>query len=280
MRRTALTVIGAGCVALSGQIALAADMPARPAYKAPPMVAAAPSWNGCYIGGHAGWAWADWRDNSLPNAVVPDIGIPGTGATPGDPIVFGLSGDFDDSGFAGGGQIGCDRQWGNWVFGIVGDISWASLKASSAPFQITPVPPTTLSDAETASVKLDYFGTARARIGFTNGPWLFYGTGGLAWAKGKYTVSGNFFFPGSGQVPLTVSDSVHHLGWAAGAGFEWMFGPNWTFGVEYLHLDFGDANYKFGPVNFPNATSTIALGPGANVDIKADIVRGTVNFRF
>ena len=128
-------------------------------------------------------------------------------------------------------------------------------------------------------MKLKYFGTARARIGFTNGPWLFYGTGGLACAKNEYLIVLN---PASGGTTLpqaTFSDSVHHLGWAAGAGFEWMWAPNWTFGVEYLHLDFGDANYSFGSF-FPNATSAAALQSGANVGIKADIVRGTVNFRF
>ena len=279
MRRTALTLIGAGCVALSGQVASAADMRARPVYKAAPMVAAAPSWNGCYVGGHAGWAWADWRDNSLASAVVPDGGILGTGAgagDAGDPIVFGFNGDFNDSGFAGGAQAGCDRQYGNWVVGAVADFSWSSLKADSGPFQITPTSPTD-SPPEIASVKLKYFGTARARLGFTNGPWLFYGTGGLAWAKATYSISGSVFNPD--PAILSVSDSVHHLGWAAGAGFEWMFGPNWTFGIEYLHLDFGDANYRFG-TSFPNVTTTVALAPGSNVDLKADIVRGTVNFRF
>ena len=140
MRRTALTVIGAGCVALSGQIALAADMPARPAYKAPPMVAAAPSWNGCYIGGHAGWAWSDWRDNTLPGRTAPFDN--GAIFDEGDTVVHGFSGNFDDSGFAGGAQFGCDRQYGNWVVGVVGDFSWASLKAESAPFDIAPDVPT------------------------------------------------------------------------------------------------------------------------------------------
>lgn len=278
MRRTALTLIGAGCVALTGQVASAADMPARPVYKAAPMVAAAPTWSGCYIGGHAGWAWSDWRDNTLPGATSP-IDIDGTDAEEGSPLVFGFSGDFKDSGFAGGGQIGCDHQYGNWVVGLVGDFSWTSLKSESAPFQIIPEPTTDLSNAETASVKLKYFGTARARIGFTNGPWLFYGTGGLAWAKATYTITGNAFFPATGDTNFSVSNSAHHLGWAAGAGFEWMFGPNWTFGVEYLHLDFGDANYIFG-TSFPNTTTAVTLGRGANVDIKADLVRGTVNFRF
>jgi outer membrane immunogenic protein len=274
MRRTALTLIGAGVVALSSQVASAADMRARPApvYKAAPIVAA-PTWSGCYIGGHAGWGRADWQDNSLHGFISPiTSGVVGAG----DQLVFGYSGDFSDSGFVGGGQVGCDHQWGNWVVGGVADISWSSLKKDSDPFQIQPIPAPASSTPEVASMKLKYFGTARIRAGFTNGPWLFYGTGGLAWAHNTYSISGA---ANPGNVAFSVSDTVAHLGWAAGLGFEWMFSPNWTFGVEYLHLDFGDANYKFnGP--FPNNTTTIALGAGSNVDLKADVVRGTVNFRF
>ena len=279
MRRTALTLIGAGVVALSSQVASAADMRARPApvYKAAPIVAAAPTWSGCYIGGHAGWSRADWKDNSLPTATTP-VAIPGVPASAaGDPLVFGFSGDFKDNGFVGGGQVGCDHQYGNWVIGGVADVTWSSLKKDSAPFQIQPTFPPPDSAPETASMKLKYFGTARIRAGFTNGPWLFYGTGGLAWAHNTYTVSGQVLNPGT--VNFSLSDTVAHLGWAAGAGFEWMFSPNWTFGVEYLHLDFGDANYKFtGP--FPNTTTAVAIGAGSNVKLTADTVRGTVNFRF
>ena len=275
MRRTALTLIGAGVVALTGQVASAADMPARPVYKAAPIVAAAPTWSGCYVGGHGGWAWAKAHDNSLPTATTP-VAIPGTGAGAGDSIVFGFNGDMDKSGFAGGFQVGCDHQYGNWVVGGVADVDWSSIKANSDPFQITPVFPTTTAP-EIATLKLKNFGTARARIGFTNGPWLFYGTGGLAWAHASYTISGQVLNPAT--VGLSVSDTVPFLGWAAGAGFDWMFSPNWTFGIEYLHLDFGDANFKFtGP--FPNVTTSIALGAGSNVSLKADVVRGTVNFRF
>jgi outer membrane immunogenic protein len=160
----------------------------------------------------------------------------------------------------------------------VADVDWSSLKKDSDPFQIQPTPSSTSSAPEIATFKLKNFGTARARIGFTNGPWLFYGTGGLAWAHASYSINGQVA-SGASLFPLSVSDTVPFLGWAGGLGFDWMFSPNWTFGVEYLHLDFGDANYKFtGP--FPNVTSAIALGAGSNVKLKADTVRGTVNFRF
>jgi hypothetical protein len=48
---------GVGLIAISmGVPALAADMPVKAAYKAPPIVYAY-SWTGCYIGGHVGGLW-------------------------------------------------------------------------------------------------------------------------------------------------------------------------------------------------------------------------------
>ena len=50
MKKLALAILAT--VAFSGS-AYAADLAARPYAKAPPMMAAVPSWTGCYIG--AGW---------------------------------------------------------------------------------------------------------------------------------------------------------------------------------------------------------------------------------
>jgi opacity protein-like surface antigen len=123
---------------------------------------------------------------------------------------------------------------------------------------------------------------------------MFYGTGGLAWAKTEASVRGEAFSPlrrlevavacvescspisGSG---FSVSDSAYHLGWAAGVGFEWMFRPNWTFGVEYLHLDFSEANYRYS-TDFPNITTRVALSPGTAIKLDTDVIRATLNYRF
>jgi outer membrane immunogenic protein len=207
--------------------------------------------------------------------------------------VFGYDGRFKTDGFIGGGQVGCDHQYGAWVFGVVADFSWTDQKRKSHGFDIVPEYYPTLSNDEFASVSLKYFGTARARLGFAQGPWLFYGTGGLAWARAEASVKGEAFFPrrvvvcvaeavecnGSSTTPFAVSDTAFHVGWAAGLGFEWMFHPNWTFGVEYLHLDFGEANYRF-VTDFPNTTTALALGPGTSFKLTSDIIRATVNWRF
>lgn len=264
----AISTIGVG-------VAVAADLPVRARPQMEAVVAPVISWTSCYIGGHAGYSWSRFTDNSLPYAVALD-GNPV--ATAGDPIVAGYGGHFKTSGFAGGIQGGCDKQYGQAVFGVVIDYSWTSQKRTSDAFQIAPVFPAT-TDPEYASVNLTSFGTARARLGYLVTPtFLIYGTGGAAWARASMSVTGQV---GSAGTPfaLAVSDTTNFVGWAAGIGGDWMFSPNWTFGVEYLHMDFGDANFRFG-TSFPNVTSAQALGTGVNMKLSSDIVRGTINYRF
>jgi len=60
--------------------------------------------------------------------------------------------------------------------------------------------------------------------------WLFYGTGGFAWADVKETrtqvagVIGNAT-PG---IVESASASATGTGWTAGGGIEWGFAQNWT----------------------------------------------------
>ena len=65
MHRKALTLIAAaGLMSLAlGQMALAADLPQRPIYKAAPMLAPVPvySWTGFYVGGNVGGTWGSLR---------------------------------------------------------------------------------------------------------------------------------------------------------------------------------------------------------------------------
>jgi outer membrane immunogenic protein len=108
---------------------------------------------------------------------------------------------------------------------------------------------------------------------------MIYATRGVAWARASMSVTGQAFSPATGTVNYSVSDTANFVGWAAGLGIDWMFSPNWTTGVEYLHLDFGSANFRFG-TSFPNVTATDALAPGTKVRLTSDIIRATINRRF
>jgi outer membrane immunogenic protein len=85
----------------------AADMtPApAPAYKAPPPMPPMFSWTGFYIGGNLGGAWAK---NSVTDSL------------------FGLnfSNGTNNGVFIGGGQIGGNYQFSNFVIGLEGSFDW------------------------------------------------------------------------------------------------------------------------------------------------------------
>jgi outer membrane immunogenic protein len=100
---------------LSGS-ALAADLPAKPTYKAAPMPAPVYNWTGCYVS--AGWGYGfvdDQRDvHGLTTAPRTDSAARGwlaafgggcdyqfNGVTPFGPIVVGVFGDYDPSNIKG-----------------------------------------------------------------------------------------------------------------------------------------------------------------------------------
>src|SRR5262252_1637472 len=89
-----------GSVALAAMIAgpaMAADMP----LKAPPPVPVF-SWTGCYWGGQIGYGWARARATATAGVF--------NGAD--------KTAQYNVSGELGGGEIGCNYQVGNWVWGV------------------------------------------------------------------------------------------------------------------------------------------------------------------
>ena len=61
-----------------------------------------------------------------------------------------------------------------------------------------------LGDAASTSAKIDWYGTARGRVGWTSGNVLFYGTGGLAY--GKVDLSSSYSAGGLSTNAQTSSD--------------------------------------------------------------------------
>ena len=139
-----------GVLMFSALPAIAADMPARPAYKAASVVAPAFNWTGFYLGLNGGFA-------------------------------FG-AGDGDGGGIFGG-TIGYNYQApGSWiVFGIEGDAGWTnygnSITATSGALTVT------------ASAEAQAVATLRGRIGAAFDRSLVYVTGGGAWLRNEVSVS-------------------------------------------------------------------------------------------
>lgn len=75
---------------------------------------------------------------------------------------------------------------------------------------------------------LNYFGTVRARAGYSLGNFLPYATGGFAWGN---------FETSTGGGGLSLSETL--TGWTAGAGIAYSVSENLSVKAEYLHIDLG-----------------------------------------
>ena len=106
------------------------------------------------------------------------------------------------------------------------------------------------------------FGTLRGRIGYAPGSWLFYATGGFAWAYDQLRLTQT----ASGA---TASPFLWRFGWAAGAGVEVPVAPHWTARLEYLFTDYGVSS-----VTFP------ATGQRFSSDFSLQELRAGLNYRF
>jgi len=105
----------AATLTVSSSFAFAADM--APVLKAPP-VPAIDSWTGFYIGATVGYGWGSGASTIVPNAGEVNIGA-------GDPVFGPLPSRPDYNGVVGGGEIGYNARFGNWLAGIEADLSGA-----------------------------------------------------------------------------------------------------------------------------------------------------------
>jgi outer membrane immunogenic protein len=219
---TALLLVSAAAV-VTAQSAVAADLPARPIYKAPAAVAAW-DWTGPYIGAYVGVAVSKSRGLD-----------PSQGGNPGDLEHTGY-------GFTGGGTVGYNYQlnWGilgqKFVIGAEGDIGYFDVAHRVGDFN-------EFGPALTYDNKTSWLGTARARIGLTDGPNLNYFTGG--YAAVHYTDVN--FNPESG---VEVSSSKTKSGYVIGSGVETMLGGGWTAKTEALYINVGSGDLLFNPTSF------------------------------
>jgi opacity protein-like surface antigen len=144
-----------------------------------------------------------------------------------------------------GGQVGCDYQAGEFVFGIQGMGDWTQMHGRFFD---------AVTGAFTESAQARWFATATGRIGYTiTPPTLIYMKGGAAWVRNQYQDFFDFASPGAipgcvgtGCNTLNTTTSTTQLGWTVGIGLEYMLSPNWSVFVEYNYMNFGNPS-----VNLP-----------------------------
>lgn len=217
------------------------------------------SWTGMYVGAHAGYSWG-----SLDGNLTFD---PGTGPI----VVFDPSAhDIDTDGWLLGGQIGFNYQVNSLVFGLEADASWSDAKGDGS---FTTIAGDTNWDIET---QLDWFGTVRGRMGVAVDNFLLYGTAGVAFGQSSADLVVTNTIPCCLET-ATGSAEEDHVGWAAGAGAEWMFSQNWSLKGEYLYTDLGSADYRLVGTTFLGDPHTTDSFPA---DLSFHTIRLGVNYRF
>jgi outer membrane immunogenic protein len=207
----------AAALLLSSTSAFAAD---AIVYNEPaPVVADTFSWTGGYVGVNAGYAGGKNKLNVYDDFSAKD----------------------NSSGFLGGVQAGYNWQFDQMIVGLETDIQGAGIKSDVE------------IDGRGAEAKINWFGTTRARLGYTPvDRFMVYATGGVAYGKIKASY-GDF------------SQSDTKVGYTVGAGAEYALTNNVTLKSEYLYTDLGklklddNAGNRFGEVKAPFHTVRVGV---------------------
>ncbi len=216
----------------AGASAQAADLPAR--YAKAQSAPLPYDWTGFYLGANLGGAFSDE-----------------SAATP-----FG-SFSPNPSGVLGGIQLGYNFLLApNWLIGVEGEFDWTSSQANV----IVPNPVA----AATIASDHNWYDTLEGRLGFVQGPWLYYFKGGAAWINADYSVTGNF-----NGIATGYSVNNTRSGWTIGGGIEYMLAPGWSAKLEYDYLDFGNQALGVG-----------ALGSTIGINTTVQEVKIGVNYHW
>jgi outer membrane immunogenic protein len=244
-------LIFAGAAGLTPLAASAADLyrnpPPASTYVPPAAYVDTYSWAGFYAGINGGYGWTG--DNG-------SIGY-GGGIFDGD-----SSGRAQPQGGFGGGQIGYNFQSGSIVYGVETDF-----QGSGISDRVTGT--TALGNGFTSRESIDWFGTVRARLGYSFGRVLVYGTGGFAYGN----VRERALLADTGGDSASLGANGTQTGWVAGGGIEYKVTPNWSVKGEYQHIDLGTEKL-YGFDSGGSAVTTNSL------ETSFDTVRLGLNYRF
>ena len=238
------------------------------------MVAPPFSWTGFYVGGTVGAARtkADVSMSTVNGtpALYNPLDIPSLNAF-GSPSLSQTNAIF-------GLKAGYNQQWGAFVLGLEGDISSfhfsPTVAAAGNPFVTFPGGSAQMS----TNVQTSWLATVRGRAGFAVDHWLFYGTGGAAFANVKYSNTYRAFSPlGSGFDFEAASASQTRVGWAAGAGVDYALYPHVILSAEYLHVDLGTITASGGVTTQGSASNATF---NFSTKVTSDLVRVGAAYKF
>ena len=234
----------------------AATLASAPAYsadlrmKAPPPVVAAPifTWTGFYLGANIG---AGWISREVTDSF---FGAEWTNSS--------------DARFIGGGQIGYNWQFNNFVLGIEGDIDGIVNKSRSRTVTV-PAGTFTLNGQNDGN----YVATIAARFGFAFDRALLYGKAGYGWVGG----TGNLLIVNNATgASVSLGGDGTRSGWMLGGGLEYAITHNWTVKGEFDYIDTGRNRSVVVPAGSPFLVGDTFTSSGRNVSL----VKFGVNYLF
>ncbi len=202
------------------------------------------SWTGVYGGFNTGYTTA--RDASSLTA---------TGFQPQSETFH-----LDPAGWLGGGQLGANWQSGHVVLGLETDIQGETSRVGPSPNCITTCAP---GFGFSIDQHLTWFGTTRVRLGYADGPLLYYVTGGAAYGGVETTVNNANNTLLGAPIANGVSMRSTKLGWTGGGGIEGQLFGNWTVKGEYLFIDLGGQSGGF--------TTDFGLGNTQNTTVSTEV---------
>jgi outer membrane immunogenic protein len=216
-------------------VAAALTITGAMALAAPTFAQEQPAWSGFYVGANIGGTWGDNSLESHASAGNGAVVIP-----PGDIALLNTTGNNSNnkSGFIGGIEGGYNYRMGDWLLGLETEFSALDVNQSQSNTYQSTVSPATYTINQRA--KTNWMWTLRPRVGYVAGPWLFYGTAGLAMSDIKVQLD----FADNRNPPnlANTEDSSTRTGWAGGLGVGYAYSPVWSFKGEWLYTDFGSVS--------------------------------------
>ena len=264
-----IAIVIAGIAALIGAPAFAADMAVKAPPPAPPP---AFNWTGWYVGVNGGLGVYS-KESSVTGFNIDDGGQLNTGGVAIDPV----------GGF-GGGQIGYNWQTApNRVVGLEADIQGGSIRASEAASVLSSDVSANVIDSPVvvnATNRLDWFGSVRARVGYTflDQRVLTYVTGGFAFGGVRDSLSVSQSSEGTLLVGSTASNTTK-TGWIVGYGIEGYFTPTLSLRAESDYMSLGSTTLTTGTNCDENCFNDIPSG-SANLNHKYWLFRVGLNYKF
>lgn len=209
-----------------------------------PSAAQTYNWTGLYFGAHLGGAWS----TSDATDVLPGGGDFTSG--------FGDTFSFDGGGIAGGGQLGYQAQFSNWVLGAEIAGTWADLgDPHRSPF---------FPGTDRVDMRITPVFTATARLGYAWDRWLAYVKGGYAGADAEFRADDTFAGVG------LRGNSQWLSGYTVGAGFEYALYDGIRLGLDYAYVDLGSSTLH----------TVTSLGAPERYDLSSEMHTVTARLNF